>query len=139
MRPRLMFLIVVAFTFLGSAGAQVMSEYGKLPATPPRNPTAVATRSAPDRAASRSTNGATAASATNFKPSSPAVFVLSDGTQIESSKYVWRYDSVEIDQDNAQRVIPMKALDMKATVAANDARGIHLQVPDSRNKITIGF
>jgi hypothetical protein len=72
------------------------------------------------------------------KPSQPAVFILSSGEKLESSHYLVSSDSVQVEQGDTQRTIPMSALNVDATIAANRARGIDLKIP-SKGQIMLGF
>ncbi len=71
-------------------------------------------------------------------PAKPAVFILSSGERLESSHYLLSSDSVQVEQGETQRTIPMSALNVDATVAANRARGIDLKIP-SKNQLMLGF
>jgi thiol-disulfide isomerase/thioredoxin len=70
-------------------------------------------------------------------PKVAAVFVLSDGERLETHDYILTADSVQLTADGLQRSIPVSALDMKATIAANHERGIELKVP-SRHEVFLG-
>ena len=72
-------------------------------------------------------------------PTPPAVFILSNGDRLESSKYVLTVDSLHVQQGETQRSIPLSALNMDATLAANRARGVDLKVPTSKSQIMLGF
>jgi hypothetical protein len=71
-------------------------------------------------------------------PSQPAVFILASGERLESSHYLVSSDSVQVEQGDTQRTIPVSALNVDATVAANRARGIDLKIP-SKGQIMLGF
>jgi hypothetical protein len=71
-------------------------------------------------------------------PSQPAVFILSSGERLESSHYLVSSDSVQVEQGEKQRTIPLSALNVDATLAANRARGIDLKIP-SKGQIMLGF
>jgi hypothetical protein len=75
---------------------------------------------------------------TPAKPSQPAVFILSSGERLESSHYLVSSDSVQVEQGDTQRTIPLSALNVDATIAANRARGIDLKIP-ARGQIMLGF
>jgi len=72
------------------------------------------------------------------KPTPPAVFILSSGERLESSHYLLSSDSVQVEQGETQRTIPISTLNVDATVAANRARGINLKIP-SKGQIMLGF
>jgi hypothetical protein len=46
--------------------------------------------------------------------------------------------SLRIAADGQQRTIPLNALDLKATIAANHERGIDLKLPTNRSEILLG-
>ncbi len=71
-------------------------------------------------------------------PAPPAVFILSSGEKLESSHYLVSSDSVQVEQGGTQRTIPLSALNVDATVAANRARGIDLKIP-AKGQIMLGF
>jgi hypothetical protein len=72
------------------------------------------------------------------KPAPPAVFILSSGERLESSHYLVSSDSVQVEVGDTQRTIPMSALNVDATVAANRARGVDLKIP-AKGQIMLGF
>ena len=72
-------------------------------------------------------------------PSSPATFILANGDRLESSEYVLSSDSVQLVQDGARRTIPISAVNMQATVAANKAKGIELKFPQNKSQLTLSF
>lgn len=71
-------------------------------------------------------------------PAPPAVFILSSGERLESSHYLVSSDSVQVEVGDTQRTIPISALNVDATVAANRARGIDLKIP-AKGQIMLGF
>lgn len=70
-------------------------------------------------------------------PKVATVFVLSDGQHVETHDYILTAESVRLTAGGLQRSIPMSALDMKATIAANHERGIELKMP-SRHEVFLG-
>ena len=78
------------------------------------------------------------AAAMPAKPAPPAVFILSSGERLESSHYLVSSESVQVEQGDTQRTIPISALNVDATVAANRARGIDLKIP-GKGQIMLGF
>ena len=72
-------------------------------------------------------------------PTPPAIFILSSGERIESSKYTLTAKSLTIDQGDKSRTIPITALNIDATVAANRARGVDIKIPTNKNQIMLGF
>jgi len=69
----------------------------------------------------------------------PAVFILIDGEHFESRRYLLTQDKLHLQHGRDQQSIPLNQLDLEATIAANHARGIELQIPDSKNQVTLGF
>lgn len=90
----------------------------------------------PASGASKST---TAAQDAAPKPTPPAVFILNDGKQIESSHYLVTAQSVEIQDGAKPQTIPLSALNRNATVAENQKRGLSINVPNSPSQMTISF
>ena len=69
----------------------------------------------------------------------PAVFVLNSGERIESRHYLLTANSVQLTVERKQRSIPLEALNLRATMAANRERGLELQVPSGGSEIFLGF
>jgi hypothetical protein len=69
----------------------------------------------------------------------PTLFVLTNGTRLESHRYLLSARSLQIDMDNEQRTIPIRELDLRQTIAANRERGIELKVPHSTSEVFLGF
>ncbi len=84
-------------------------------------------------------NPAQAKNESASKPSPPAIFILSDGEHLEARRYVVTVDGVRLQQGLKERSIPLSALNLDATVAANHEHGIDLQIPENRNQIMLGF
>jgi len=73
------------------------------------------------------------------KPAPPAVFILANGERLESSNYFLTSDSLQVEQGETQRTIPMAKVNVNATLAANHQRGINLKIPANTHQITLGF
>ncbi|MGD0130358.1 MAG: hypothetical protein ABSF46_34015 [Terriglobia bacterium] len=73
------------------------------------------------------------------KPRQPTVFVLKTGEKIEIRRYTILAGLLRLTVDGKQRTIPVADLDLKASTAANQARGINLRVPANPNEIVMGF
>jgi len=73
------------------------------------------------------------------RPSPPAVFILASGEHVESADYVMTKDTLRVVQKGSERTIPMSAVNVSATVAANRQRGIELKVPDNKAQMTLSF
>jgi len=67
------------------------------------------------------------------------LFVLKDGGRLESRFYLLTYQSLQIEVDRQQRTIPVSALDLDATIAANHQRGIEVKIPRDSSAIFLGF
>jgi hypothetical protein len=67
------------------------------------------------------------------------VFVLKAGEKIEVRRYTILGGFLRFTVDGKQRTIPLADLDLKASTAANQARGINLRIPDNPNEIVMGF
>ena len=60
-----------------------------------------------------------AASVPNVKPLPPAIFILTTGERVETSRFLLRASDLSVTVDRRQRTIPFSQLDLNATVAAN--------------------
>lgn len=76
---------------------------------------------------------------TVVKPQPPALFVLTNGEKLESRRYVLSADSLRIDVDRKQRTIPISQVNVDATIAANQQRGIEVSIPQDRSSLFVGF
>ena len=68
----------------------------------------------------------------------PTVFVLKNGKKVEARHYTIMAGSLRVTDSGSQRTIDLSALDLKATTAANHARGIDLKIPTNPNEIFLG-
>jgi|SRR5215472_3099227 len=73
------------------------------------------------------------------KPQLPAIFVLINGERIMTQRFVLTVSSLSVNLDRQERVIPLEAVDLSATKAANQERGINLRIPDDHNEISLSF
>jgi hypothetical protein len=80
-----------------------------------------------------------AADLKEVKPPAPTMFVLTDGERLEAQRFVLTVSSVSVSIGRRERVIPLEALDLDATAAANRERGINLQIPADHNEILLSF
>ena len=69
----------------------------------------------------------------------PAIFVLANGERLETQRFVLTVSSLSVNLDRRERVIPLEAIDLGATTAANRERGINLRIPADRNEILLSF
>jgi hypothetical protein len=76
---------------------------------------------------------------TVVKPQPPALFVLTNGEKLESRRYVLSADSLQIDIGRKQRTIPISDLNVDATIAANQQRGLDVSIPQDRSSLFVGF
>jgi peroxiredoxin len=73
------------------------------------------------------------------KPSPKTVFVLANGERLEADHYTMEEGVLHIVVAGEPRAIPLRALDAKATIAANRERGIDLKIPQSRSEVYVAF
>lgn len=147
-------LIAATLAVTPAIRAQNVIEYGSL--TKPSVATAGISKSISQRAEQLATkttevttdsNRVPASQVTNAQgksqpvssPTPPAVFILSNGDRLESSRYLLTADSLRVQQGQTQRTIPLREVNVNATVAANRERGINLTIPKNRAEITLGF
>jgi hypothetical protein len=69
----------------------------------------------------------------------PAIFVLANGERLETQRFVLTVSSLSVNIDRLEHVIPLEAIDLGATTAANRERGINLRIPADRNEISLSF
>jgi len=141
-------VVAAALAIPPAVCAQAMVEYGalaKLPArvsTPAVTPRTTAGSPGPKITEVRNTRthvtGHEIGEAAS-RPAKPAVFILSNGERLESSQYVLTVNSLRVEQDGKQRTVPLSALNLQATTAANRERGFNLQIPRDKAQITLGF
>jgi len=81
----------------------------------------------------------TAGKLNDAKPLLPALFVLTNGERLEAQRFMLTVSSLSVTINRRERVIPLEALDLDATTAANRERGINLQIPADRNEISLSF
>lgn len=74
-----------------------------------------------------------------LKPQPPAMFVLTNGEKLESRRYVLSADSLQIDINRKRRTIPISELNIDATIAVNQQRGIDVSIPQDRSSLFVGF
>jgi hypothetical protein len=73
------------------------------------------------------------------KPEPPALFVLNNGTRIETKRYFLTAKSLSVEVAHRQRTIPLSDLDIDATIAANQQRGLDLNIPSDCNSVFVSF
>jgi hypothetical protein len=73
------------------------------------------------------------------EPLPPAMFVLKSGERLEARRFLLTATSLSMNINRQQRVIPLDALDLDATIAANRQRGVTLQSPADHNEICLSF
>ena len=76
---------------------------------------------------------------TPAQPTPPAVFVLSNGDRVETTRYMVTVNAVRVEQNGMQRTIPLNELNVDQTVAANKARGLNIKFPTDKSQIMLGF
>jgi hypothetical protein len=67
------------------------------------------------------------------------LFVLKNGQRLESHDYFLTVQSLQIEVGGQRRTIPVNPLDLDATIAANQDRGIEVVIPPDRNTVFVGF
>lgn len=152
MKSKLLAVIAVAVGLAPAIPAQTIVEYSNLSAQAAKSltmPTAT-TRIAPQKTAAKSDGApsgpviweeksARGKDQPLSKPVPPAVFILSNGEQLETSNYLLTVDSLRVGQGGMQRTIPLSKVNLDATLAANHRRGIDLMVPTNKYQIMLGF
>ena len=73
------------------------------------------------------------------KPRQPTVFVLKSGERIEVRRYTITGGTLRLAAEGKQRTIPLAALDLTASTAANRERGVNLRIPANPSEIVMGF
>jgi hypothetical protein len=97
------------------------------------------TRPTPPREGPKVTEVTTSKEASPGKPQAPTVFVLTDGEKLESHEYLLTASSLRIDVGRQRRIIPVRQLNIDASLAANHERGIELTFPRNSGTIFLGF
>jgi hypothetical protein len=69
----------------------------------------------------------------------PALFVLTSGERLEGYRYVLTSDSLRVEVGGKQLTIPVTALNVPATIAANQERGIDMMIPQDHSSLFLGF
>jgi hypothetical protein len=72
-------------------------------------------------------------------PTPATVFVLSNGDRLELTNYLLTVNSLHMQQGQTQRTIPLSALNLDATIAANRERGLDLKIPKNKSEVTLSF
>ena len=73
------------------------------------------------------------------KPIPKTVFVFTDGDQLEADHYTLYSNFLHVTAEGQDRSIPLNALDIKKTVAANHERGIDIKFPKSGSEMFLAF
>lgn len=142
-------LVAIALGTGCTSVAQDMIEYSHIAAKPPVSMQSLANKTSAslaktvtDQSASKAApqdKKVTAGQELTGKPTPPAVFILSNGTRLESSHYTLTAENLTLQEGATERTIPLNTLDRKATVAENQKRGIDLKIPTSQSQITLSF
>lgn len=142
-------LIVVALGSGFPTAAQDMLEYSHIAAKPPVSMQTLVnkTNAAMEKTVTEKSTAKAAPKDTKVragqelvgKPTPPAVFILSNGTRLESSHYTLTAENLTLQEGATERTIPLSALDRKATVAENQKRGLDLKIPTSQSQMTLSF
>jgi hypothetical protein len=154
-----LFRVVVVLLATGTAMlGQDSVEYGKLPMVPPKLPSAtsaLASRIGNQNGAPKSpsvVNIPPAEKERAAQPASPqsavpsgavaspaAIFILANGDRLESGEYTLTAESVQVVQNGVHRTIPISAVNVPATLAANKQRGIDLKMPANKSQMVLAF
>ena len=73
------------------------------------------------------------------KPGPKTIFVFANGERLEADHYTLDARFLHVVVVGQQRTIPLSVLDIKATIAVNQARGIDLKIPKSPNEAFVAF
>ncbi len=79
------------------------------------------------------------ANAALAKPIPKTVFVFTNGDQLEADHYTMYSNFLHVTAEGQERSIPISALDVKKTIAANRQRGINLRIPTSGSEVFLAF
>ena len=80
-----------------------------------------------------------AANASAVKMLPPTIFILANGERLETRRFLLTASNLSFSIGRQQRTIPLDRLDLDATIAANQERGIDLRIPADRNEISLSF
>lgn len=151
MKTKTIAVIVIAFATGGTSLAQDMVEYSHVAAKPPVSLQGLANKIDGSQQKSAAQGGSgpqiqtvpsskTGAPAeTIAQPKPPALFILADGKQVESSHYMLTAQSLVIQDGEKPQTIPLVALNREATITANQKRGLNVKFPNSPSQMTISF
>jgi hypothetical protein len=73
------------------------------------------------------------------KPQPPVIFVLSNGERLQARRFTLTTDFLDVSTATQPRRIPLSAVNLEATLAANHERGIELKIPTEPSEISLGF
>jgi hypothetical protein len=79
------------------------------------------------------------ANSTAVKTLPPAIFILVNGERLETRRFLLTASTLSFSIGRQQSTIPLDRLDLDATIAANQERGIDLRIPADRNEISLSF
>ncbi len=147
MKPASIGIVVMILAAGVSAAAQDMIEYGHIATKPPVSLQNLAKKAngSTQKAVTQSsvqnidTGKTSVAPESAAKPTPPAIFILTNGKQLESSHYVLTSNNVVLQDAGAEQTIPLSSLDRNATEAANRKRGVDLKIPTSTSQMTLSF
>ena len=78
----------------------------------------------------------------NTRPAKPipeTIFVLSNGERLESNRYTIGALYLRVEVGGEERTIAVAELDRKATMAANQGRGVDLKIPTNGSEVFVAF
>jgi hypothetical protein len=73
------------------------------------------------------------------KTLAPTVFILKDGERLESREFLLTASDLSLTVNHYCRTIPLRMLNVDATIVANRERGLDLRIPADRNQISLSF
>ncbi len=73
------------------------------------------------------------------RPQQAAIFVLQSGERIEASRFLLTADFLQVSVGRNLRRVPFEAIDVPATLAANQQRGVQLKIPSDPNEVSLNF
>jgi len=151
MKTSVISVFVIAFAGVATSAAQDMVEYSHAATQPAiavqglanKINGSMAKKAAPGSSGPQvqTVSPATSGPATDAvaKPTPPALFILADGKQLESSHYYLTAQNLVVEDGPKPQTIPLTALNREATIAANQKRGLDLKFPNSTSQMTISF
>jgi hypothetical protein len=80
-----------------------------------------------------------AANAAPAKPLPPTIFILANGEQVETTRFLLTAANLSVNLAHRLRTIPLDQLDLDATITANSERGVDLRIPVDQHEVFLRF